>query len=258
LKKGIKLLISAILLPDNKEFIQVTSPHSSRILLSVFSFLILLICATPGLGQNETGWQAVAPAGEWFSIRMPARAFQTTRIIPLGEKEWIPSREYYTVRDRKRYMVLSFSKSQLDRTPDLSNFDTFIANLQRSFTQSAGSAMTYERDVTLNNLYARQYRLRMGDVTGIARAYDAGNNFYMVMVIGADESDNQVEQFISSFAIGQKNPEQDTGGASNTPSQASTGGPSDELPPDPWPKVMAPISAGVLNGKAVSLPKPIQ
>ncbi|MCA1575084.1 MAG: TonB family protein, partial [Acidobacteria bacterium] len=129
---------------------------------------------------------------------------------------------------------------------------------------------------TLNGHTGREYRLTIGDLSGSALVYATRRRFYAAVVLNTKKDDALTDRFLSSFYLPEKlreapptvasqkketkEPEPDlktpAGGA-----EGSTDTPTDKKPETPAPTTeqsgkRAPISGGVLNGKAITLPRP--
>lgn len=229
------------------------------------ALLVFLVLASLPLAAQQS-WQKIAPVGESFSVLMPDKAKETTRIISLTEKDWIPGRVYSSMANGKRYMVMSFLKTSPDRLLALSSFENFLSGIERAFKGSEkelSKSLIFDRDVSLESYAARQYHIKIGDYPGVARFLGTDKAFYGLMVIGAEEDDTEALRFLSSFRLGEVNSNSAASGIIvaipidfGNASTSATNGSADSSPPEPWPRTAAPISGGVLNGKAVNLPAP--
>jgi len=226
--------------------------------LSVLTCL-LLSCPTQVRPQSE--WQKIAPLGESFTVLMPTKAVEASRLIPLNEKDSVPERVYYSVSDGRRYMIVSFVRTPPDQVRPLSNFTDFISAMEQSFKGSDREKrlLIFDSDLVFESRSVKQYRLMLGDHEGLARFFETEKAFFAQIVVGADEADQDVRQFLSSFKVGSTNTDAKATGIIST--QDLRGIPSSDsgnaaLPPEPWPRTTGPIIGGVLNGKALSLAKP--
>ena len=212
------------------------------------------------LAQQES-WQKIAPVGESFTIQMPTQAVEASRRIPLNDQDSIRERVYSSLSAGKRYMVIAFMKTSPDKLLALSSFDNFMRSMEQSFRGAPGEIRTsiaFDRDLSGELGIVRQYHLKVGDYSGVARFLGTEKAFYALMVIGAEEADADAQHFLSSFIIGEPNASAqlsdviiDVPANSDATERISAG-----LPPEPWPRTAGPIIGGVLNGKAVSLSVP--
>jgi TonB-like protein len=232
------------------------------------------------IAQQET-WQRIAPVGQSFTILMPTRAVEAFRGIQINEKDYLPARVYYSLSGGKRYAVLELYKTPPEIVPALSTYENFVAAMERSLTSDDAKSLTFDRDVSVEGATGKQYHVKLGAYSGVARFLGTSRAFYALVVIGAEESDSNVVRFLSSLVLGEVNTSADSSGLSGTSvltragsaSEASdrpngsllsarqgvtaqTRGPEDLLPPEQWPQPVGPIMGGVLNGKAIHLVVP--
>jgi TonB family protein len=141
----------------------------------------------------------------------------------------------------------------------------------------------------LNGHTGREYRLTIGDLSGSAHVYATRRRFYAAVVLNTKKDDALTDRFLSSFFLPEKvietpgtvasqkkgtkeEPEEFDPGPTfpgqkldlKSPAagaEGSTEAPTDKKPEPPVPTTeqpgkRAPISGGVLNGKAITLPRP--
>lgn len=222
--------------------------------------LSLALLSLPQI-QAQESWQKIAPFGESFTVLMPTRAVEVSRIIPLNEKDSVPERVYFSIANGRRYMVVSFVRTSPDRVLALSSFSEFIRAMELSFTGKEGQirSLTFDTDLSDESGMVKQYHLHLDEYRGVARFIGNEKAFYALMVIGADETEPDVRRFLSSFLVGKPNEDpKETGVSSNSLlTGISSDNPSSQQgPPEPWPRTAGPIIGGVVNGKAVYLPVP--
>jgi TonB family protein len=192
---------------------------------------------------------------------MPTRAVQVSRLVPLDDRDSIRERVYCSVAEGKRYMVVSFMKTSPDRVAALSSFDNFIAAIQRSFIGREFTpvrTISFESEVSSPTGSGKQFNLMLGEYSGVARFLETDKAFFALIVIGAEANNSDVQQFLSSFVVGETNADaQASGVIIDVPANsAELERVKTALPPEPWPKTAGPIIGGVLNGKAADLPVP--
>jgi TonB family protein len=223
--------------------------------LMKLSLLTCLLLSCPTQVRSQSEWQKIAPLGESFTFLMPTPARSVSRLVPIGDKNAVPARVFYSLAGGRRYMFVSFARTSPDRMPALSSFDEFTRAMEFSFASKQGEikSLTFDTDLSDGSRFVRQYDLQMGEYKGVARFTANEKSFYAQIVIGADKNDSDVQRFLTSFRVVSDNDDPD---ATNvvTLSEGATGSP--DLPPDPWPGRFSPISGGVLNGKALSLARP--
>lgn len=233
------------------------------------------------IAQQEP-WQRIAPVGQSFTILMPTRAVEAFRRIPINEKDSLPVRVYYSLSGGKRYVVVELYKTRPEIVPALSTYEKFVTAMAQSLRgNEIATSLTFDRDVSVEGATGKQYHVKLGAYSGVARFLGTGKAFYALAVIGAEESDSDVVRFLSSLVLGDVNTSADSSGLSGTSvltmvgsnSEASvrsnasplstqqsgttrTKNPEETLPPEPWPQPVGPIMGGVLNGKAIHLAVP--
>ena len=228
-----------------------------RRIASLSSAAILILPLT-GLAQTQS-WKKIAPTGESFTVSMPTNAVESARLIPLGGNGFIYERSYQSLSADKRFMVASFVKTSVDRVPQLSNFNNFVEAIQQSFAgREPPAVFSFDHAVPGLSGQARQYRLALGDYPGVVRLLETEKAFYALIVVGADENNPDVNNFLFSFAAGEPNAgSEETNVIVDSPANtAELERVRSALPPEPWPRSGSPIIGGVLNGKAVSLNVP--
>lgn len=225
-------------------------------------FFWFAVTASP-FTQQET-WQKIAPIGESFTVLMPAKALEGTRVVPISNKDSVPGRVFYSLANGKRYIVASFQKTSPDRVPGLSSFQDFIKSFEHSFKTSTDGvtvSLVSDGEISSNESNGKQYGIKLGEHSGVARIFGTDKAFYAVMVIGANTGDPAVDRYLSSFIIGEANVDADLSGVTinsngDRETALNSGNSFKNSVPEPWPRSASPIIAGILNGKAISLPKP--
>jgi TonB family protein len=126
----------------------------------------------------------------------------------------------------------------------------------------------------------REYALTIGDLSGTVQAFATRKRFYALVYLNSKKDEAIKDQFLSSFVLPEwvappprvavQNPPAmpPNGRAQNQPpageapnseaaaNQTPDAKPGDQDPAAPHPTKRRPISGGVLNGKAISLPQP--
>jgi len=152
--------------------------------------------------------------------------------------------------------------------------------------QDAIGKMTVAGNKTRNGHEGREYRLAIADLSGTAQVYVTRKRFYAIVSLNTKKDAALEEKFLGSFVLPEKsleapadvatrsaNPaapaeqpdssvprsivdlpksDADSAGAAAKPVEGTVGNEAPEAPP----VQRAPISGGVLNGKALSLPQP--
>ena len=159
--------------------------------------------------------------------------------------------------------------------------------------KGALARLTLVGDKTLQGNPGREYRMTLrsapvdgapaqsnAELTGTAQVFITRKRFYAVVFLNNKKDDELQEQFLSSFLIPERvqqpatvaaqNPSPQQGEAANADAPASADAPAGETPnapnsseanageanDGPRARKRGPLSGGVLNGKAISLPQP--
>jgi TonB family protein len=159
--------------------------------------------------------------------------------------------------------------------------------------KDAVAKLTLVGPKTLNGHTGREYRLTIGDLSGSANVYATRRRFYAAVVLNTKKDDTLTDRFLSSFFLpekvieapatvasqkketkaepeefdpgpnfqGQKPDVKPTGAGAGAGAEGSTESPTEKkaetpAPTPDQPGKKAPISGGLLNGKALTLPRP--
>lgn len=225
---------------------------TSTVVLSALCVLTCLVIAS----AQDVKWKTIKPGGEEFTVEMPGLPTRVGRIVPTEKDNKLAPSVYDLVVNNVRYQILSFHKIPNSPVPMLRDFNLFAEGFQRAFVEGndrRNNSITAEKRVITGDLSAQQFQLKLDSHNGLLRLYDGTYHFYAVMIIGGVESDSLVHRFLSSFKLGKMHTPQ-------LPDKSISDIAQPKNPPEPWsgqlPADMAPISAGILNGKAIELPAP--
>jgi TonB family protein len=150
--------------------------------------------------------------------------------------------------------------------------------------------LTLVKERTLNGHAGREYNMVVGDLSGVAQVYTTRRRFYAIVVLNTKKDESLNDKFLSSFelperanepAVAQQKPEKQSVDeqvlpetevtanpqAQKTDQAKTEGKPAGEAAPTEEPKPAesgsgseapkrAPVQGGLLNGKAITLPKP--
>src|SRR2546428_451510 len=259
-------------------------PLSLPLSLTVSIAFTLLVAGLPdALAQSAGGWETLRPAEE-FTVLMPPGSTNEA-----GEYS-------YHQRILKTHLFLSTSKSGpvmavvtmigIKSNPALyteaQRLNSYVDAFKSWFPQKirgndAIGKLTVAGDKTLNGNAGREYRLTIADLNGTAQVFVTRKRFYAIVALNTKKDDALQEKFLGSFVLPEKSAEVQANVAAKSEDQeapAAPAKPGDRAKPDAGagdtaPKPVettggadaqsskkAPISGGVLNGKALSLPAP--
>jgi len=238
----------------------------------------LLVAGLPAAAQSAADWETLRPAEE-FTVRMPAGSTNEAA-------------EYsYHQRILKTHLFLSTSKSGpvmavatmigIKSNPALyseaQRLNSYVDAFRTWFPQKirgkdAVGKLTLAGDKTLNGHAGREYRVTIADLNGTAQVFVTRRRFYAIVVLNTKKDDALQEKFLGSFVLPEKSAEVQANVAPPPENPAAPAAPAEPQPspakpvdPKPEgepaktkpPEEHAPISGGVLNGKALTLPNPV-
>ena len=250
--------------------------------------LVLLLALTTCIsawGQSATttpDWETLRPEGEQFSVQMPKGSTFETSKEPYHKME-LNTRTYLSnSKPGPVFAVVSLSgiKSNPAMYTEMQRVNSYVDAFKTFFPpkirKDAIVKLTLVGDKTLQGNAGREYRLTIGDLTGTAQVFATRKRFYSIVYLNTKKDTATQERFLSSFVLPENGGELSATATPQTPSVSSEGpataAPAEAAnpkraeneepkPDDPQrtgtePGKRAPISAGVLNGKAISLPRP--
>jgi hypothetical protein len=261
-----------------------------------WSFVILLLVVVSEslpaqMNGSSSEWETLRPAGEEFTIQMPKNSTVETGTFPYHKME-LSTRLYLSTSAKGPVLaVASFSgiKSNPALYSDFERFNSYADAFKNWFPSKARgkdalAKLTLVSSNTFHGHPSREYRLTVGDLSGVVQAYSTKKRFYVVVVLNTKKDDSLQERFLSSFLLPDrieapkdvatqgdpnaprtatptrglraieeaKKPETDSDAAGT---QVKPPGDSTEANGQ-QPVKKAPISGGMLNGKAIYLPSP--
>ncbi len=264
--------------------------HSSCFnLRPLASLLVVIACFSVASAQsvvnrsapaNILDWETLRPEGEEFSVLMPkGSTFESSKEpyhkMELNTRMYISSRPTGPV-----FAVVSLSgiKSNPALYTEMQRINSYVDAFKILFApkvrKDAVAKLTLVGEKTLQGNPGREYRLTIGDLAGTAHVFATKKRFYSIVYLNTKKDEAIQEQFLSSFVLPEKvevPPERAVSEAARPNASAAEAQPAkpganddaDTRKDEPSgaamtaePRVRAPISGGVLNGKAISLPAP--
>jgi TonB family protein len=251
-------------------------PHN----VALIAALAALLATTGAAQQFVRAWNRVAPEDEEFAVLMPEPNFRIRREIPFNGGIVLRPASFEITYRGALFSVLSFSKSEAATPKTLDEFvKGFSKGLQNNSTKTTAK-LQFERNLTLDGRAGKQFKLAVGDALGTARIFETEKHFYVVLTLGADETESTADRFQSSFTF-------DRAGESKvSDKETTTVPPEPRQPPAPlWPVAGSPnvlatantspkaqsqstpdaptsadrkiITGGVLTGKTLVKPPPV-
>jgi TonB family protein len=247
--------------------------------------LILASCLSVALGQspastpNTIDWETLRPDGEEFSVLMPKGSTFESSKEPYHKME-LNTRTYLSKgQTAPVFAVVSLSgiKSNPALYTEMQRMNSYVDAFKTLFSpkirKDAVAKLTLVGEKSLHGNAGREYRMTLGDLTGTAQVFATRKRFYSIVYLDTKKNDSLQEQFLSSFVLPEK-VSAPTTATSKSPAvsteepavaQTETAKPApnaekESKVEDPAhatePGKRAPVSGGVLNGKAISLPVP--
>ncbi len=229
-------------------------------------------------------WETLRPEGEEFSVQMPKGSTFESGKEPYHKMEL--NTRMYIANSTAGPVFAVVSLSGIKSNPALytemqrinSYVDAFKTLFPPKIRKGAVVKLSLVGDKTLHGHAGREYRMSVGDLSGTAQTFATRKRFYSIVYLNTKKEDAIQEQFLSSFELPEKSmevaataaPGQATvatpeaapakkaadGGGANAEQPANANGDTKPLAHGITDEKRAPIHAGVLNGKAISLPKP--
>ena len=228
-------------------------------------------------------WETLRPEGEEFSVLMPKGSTFETSKEPYHKME-LNTRTYLSnSKAGPVFAVVSLSgiKSNPALYTEMQRINSYVDAFKTLFApkirKDVVAKLTLVGEKTLAGNSGREYRMTIGDLSGTAQVFATRKRFYSIVYLNTKKDDAVQDEFLSSFVLpergaapatvasGQVSPEgPETAVPAETakdPAKAKTAANEDAKPdeqqhPPTETGKRGPISAGVLNGKAISLPKP--
>lgn len=245
---------------------------------------------------NSSDWETLRPEGEEFTIVMPKGSTVDTGPFPYHKME-LNTRLYLSSSQPGPLLAvasLSGIKSNPALYSDFERFNSYVDAFKNWFAAKArGKDAIAKLTLVGNNTFhghpGREYRLTIGELSGVAHFYSTRKRFYAVVVLNTKKDDSLQERFLSSFVLPDRTeapkavaaqtdnpsappaasgarPAQPNGDApkpegdsTTAPAQARPGENNTEFNPNatgPQTVKKGPISGGMLNGRAIYLPFP--
>jgi TonB family protein len=245
---------------------------------------------------NTINWQILKPEGEEFTVDMPKEPKFETGKMPYHRMELNTRLYLSETPGGATFAIVSLSgiKSNPALYSELERLNSYVDAFKKFLAprlkgKDAIAKLTLVGARTLNGHQGREYKIAIGDLSGKARVFGTKRRFYAIAFLDKKKSDEVQDQFISSFVLPEKveeaptvaeqnvKPEvspEDTAKAEVSKEQAArdaeanknapnkpdgaTDAPETKAPEsaNANPGAKKPIAGGVLNGKALVLPKP--
>jgi TonB family protein len=253
--------------------------------------LILTTCSASAFAQQKASassatldWETLSPEGEEFTVQMPKGSTLESSKEPYHKME-LNTRTYLSKgQPGPVFAVVSLSgiKSNPALYTEMQRMNSYVDAFKTLFApkirKDTIAKLVLVGDKTLQGNLGREYRMTIGDLSGTAQVFATRKRFYSLVYLNTKKDDSLQEQFVSSFMLPEKSAQPAaTAAATGAPtiqapaaepaearlSKLSEAAPAADQPaadvkvePSGDASKRGPISGGVLNGKAISLPRP--
>lgn len=251
------------------------------VLSLILSFLTL---ASAQSTASTTDWETLRPEGEGFSVLIPKGSTFETSKEPFHKME-LTTRTYLSSTPAGpvfAIVTLSGIKSNPALYTEMQRVNSYVDAFKTLFIpkvrKDVVAKMVLVGDKTLQGNSGREYRLALGNLSGTVRVFATRKRFFSIVYLNTKKDDAVQDQFLSSFVLPERiNGASEAVASEGTPSTVSptasaSVAEASAIKPEANESVgrqdegdrvrkmaepgRAPISGGVLNGKALSLPAP--
>jgi TonB family protein len=244
--------------------------------LVIFIISALVITASAQAPATQPDWETLRPEGEEFSVLMPKGSTFETSKEPYHKMEL--STHTYLSKSGAAPVFAVVSLSGIKSNPALytemqrmnSYVDAFKTLFSPKIRKDAAAKLTLVGEKSLHGNAGREYRMTLGELTGTVQVFATRKRFYSIVYLDTKKNDAIQEEFLTSFVLPEKMAGSTT--AASQPPAVTTEepaiSPTEGTKPSPnverdskleepahstEPGKRAPISGGVLNGKAINL-----
>ncbi len=253
--------------------------------------LLLLVLLTVSLAQkpSQPDWETLRPEGEEFTVLLPkGSTFESGQ--ELYHKMELKSRLYLSqAQGGPVFAVVSLSgiKSNPAMYTEMQRVNSYVDAFKKIFAPKVRTSKTpVAPKLTLvgeKNLFGnagREYRMSLGELSGTVNVFATRKRFYALVYLNTAKDEALQNQFLSSFVLPEFVPKPPEPVAVQTPANApEEAKPAKQNADAPGTEASAnaatstepkleevdhsaandkrrAVSGGVLNGRAIVLPKP--
>lgn len=257
-------------------------------LLSLTGLVILGMLSVVSAQSLE--WETLRPEGEEFTVQMPKGSTLESNKEPYHKME-LNSRVYLSNKQNGPvFAVVSLSgiKSNPAMYTEMQRINSYVDAFKDLFPPKitpknskvlAPVKLALVGDKTLQGHSGREYKMTVGTLSGTVQVFATRKRFYAMVYLNSKKDDAVQDEFVSSFYLPEKAAEVPVAVAAQAPTTTQPNGRPNKVQSDDAgaeaaaiangdakPETAAgantatekrkPISGGVLNGKALVLPKP--
>ena len=258
---------------------------ASKVFAAVFLLTTGLLSVVAAQSSASTSdWETLRPESEEFTVLMPKGSTFETSKEPYHKME-LNSRVYLSsAQAGPVFAVVSLSgiKSNPALYSEMQRVNSYVDAFKNLFPpkvrpKTVPVKLTLVGDKTLQGHAGREYSMTVGDLSGVVQVFATRKRFYALVYLNSKKQASIQDEFVSSFTLPEKladapppvvvqNPTTAPQNSRRPNKPVDDGVAADANPvaegetkPDATAGAQVkrrPISGGVLNGKAIVLPKP--
>ena len=201
--------------------------------------------ATGAVSAGSATWREFSDPEHGFKVLLPGE--------PRKESSYsrgILTYDLLAGGDGITYQIMR-QGSHTELGPELKN-EAFYKAYIGAFAESVGLEITGESNIVVDGHEWREYKLKQGEVAGVARLFLDVRDIYLIVALkvlpGADQK--SVLKFLDSFKLIEKSPKDEFAEPPPPP-------PAPALAPRPVRKDAIQVSGGVLQGSAIKKVEPV-
>jgi hypothetical protein len=256
----------------------------------LFALIVVLTAGLVSVVQAQSEWETLRPEGEEFTVQMPKGSTLESSKDPYHKME-INSRIYLSrAQNGPVFAVVSLSgiKSNPAMYTEMQRVNSYVDAFKTLFPPKISPKtskiatpvkLAFVAENTLQGHPGREYKMSVGTLSGTAQVFATKRRFYALVYLNSKKDDEAQEQFVSSFALPERFDQEATVAAETNPTASAGAQRSNKVQTDDAggteangvtadgrPETAAaaagdktprkPIPGGLLNSKAIVLPKP--
>lgn len=163
--------------------------------------------------SGNKDWQKLSPRGEEFSVLLPKDSVTESRRSLYNGASVNRNVFRSQIGSRPFFAVISASGINARHTQpsDADKLDSYVDAFKYWLPEAAlgkgpAARLTLVGEKSLNGNSGREYRVVVGDLSGVARAFFTGRRFYVAVVLETTQQDLLGARFFDSFVLPPKTP----------------------------------------------------
>jgi hypothetical protein len=181
--------------------------RSSHLSLAVLLFLGASIQVNAQAKAAWSDWQTLNPDGEEFSVLMPKNFTSDIGKFPYHKME-LTGRLYLAAQNPGPVVAvasMSGIKSAPELYTDFQRFNSYVDAFKEWFPEKVRKGTLAKLipagTKTFHGHPGREYKVTIGDLSGVAQAYATRKRFYVIVSLNTKTDAALTEKFLSSFVL---------------------------------------------------------